>query len=307
MGVGSTYCQLCALPTQYDRYVPASRDLFAIERGAGSEFDDRHAWLLDAVVVGDAKEVADGCVRGQVTEGFVGDCFVGSGWECSTHVYHHACWRAVGEPRRPDDVKVARGTHAWAVLESYHGQLCRFRELTLDGRAWMLEDPASSPRSLARIEGLARNAHPRKEGDPDSVALLIRRDTDWRGYAARDASGGRRAVVRTRRGYTSLDRSLYPRYVCVAKEFTPSPTIDPANEDLELELKQTAEAADQAIMVFAGFRPSDVRYAFYARDAEATAERMARVPSIGQRTTFVTRHDPTWSAHAELIEEYGGS
>lgn len=324
MGVTTHHCMLCALPTQLAQYVPAgdpvSPRMLRIVRGAHSSessegirggfgFDERHAWLADPVVVASASSLdrdEDGVVRASISDGELAghpDVELDDDDDGREAVlYHHACWERLGSPRTLADTRSTKGTHAHAMLEVYQGQLFHFGELAIDGRAWMLEDPATNARSAARLDALVEIARGRPDTDAFTVAQRIEAGRGWTGFSTHDETRGRRSVVRSRRAQDATDRADYPDCVLARKMYAPSPRIDPAHEALELALMRACEEDAAAIMVAVRYLPNEVGYLFYAKDGEATCERIERVPGLddGSEAMLGPTPDPNWELQRRL-------
>ena len=317
MGVMGSFCQLCALPVQHAQYVrepnpgPGMSGLLRIVRGmsvpkGGFALDERHAWLADAVVVAAASQDGgdDEVVRGRIEDGWIegrDDIEVYSGSECGAVTYHHACWIRLGSPRRIADTRAINGSYTWSTLEVHHGQLFEFRELEIDGRAWMLEDPASSAPSAARLDeliALARGPHERRERfTPGSTQRIG--DAGWSGYVVRSGSGGRLAVVRARKYSTDAEREEFPNSVLMVKDFPPSSRIQPAHEALALAFKALVDEDGSSIMTCARFRADHLALHAYARDGDALVDRIDKLPGLdeGDEAKLASRPDAAWADH----------
>lgn len=315
MGVSSVYCPLCGLPTALAQYVPAEDahvpGMLRIHRGLGAPkggfaLDERHAWLAKTVVVVPGRalgEAEDRAVRAAIKEGGI-EGFPDVELDDDEAVaYHERCWARVGSPKRVADAPSTRGTHAWAMVEPYQGQLFSFCDLAVDGRAWMLEDPAANHRSAARLAQLAELAQPADHGSSiTSIPDLLTRDRNWAGYAVRDKTGGRVSVARVRYQMRSTDRSDYGDAVLLRKVFPPSARIDPAHEALELAVKAAVEERAAAIMTLVRYTTTDTLYLMYARDGAATYARIEAVPGLdeGVEAALGSRPEPDWATHHEL-------
>lgn len=318
MGVHATYCQLCGLPAQHDHYVPeAGGGMLKIYRGespggghtwADGEtpfpFAAEHAWLRDAVALCVRPERV---LRGTLTDGVLTQAggareYVGDGADDAL-VFHHACWARVGRPQAWGEARTARGTHGFAQVEPYHGQLFEFAELASDGKAWMLEDPATSPRSAGRLDALGAAARGGRRERPATVEALLREDSDWRAVTARDAAHVRQAIVRYRARASEVDHAGYADAVWVDKAFAPAPGTLAELEQLEQELKAAAEADAQAALVSVILAADAAHYLFYARDGEATLARFEALPRLDvvAESGIGTQADPGWELHAERL------
>lgn len=319
MGVHATYCQLCGLPTQHDHYVRApERRMMKIYRGGepdgGHEWEpgDRpfaftpaHAWLRRAVALSFDGEttwhgtVCDGAIE---TEDGDGD-YVGSG-DDDALVFHEACWVALGRPATDGAARTSSGRHAFALVSPYQEQLFEFAALVADGKGWMLEDPAGGAQMRAHLDGLVAAARARDAEEPATLADLLARDDDWSGVTKRGPDFGRVAVVRRREGVWDVDRAGFGDLIWVQKEYAPAPEAWTQLEALEVALKADAESDGGALLVLSLISADYAELLFYARDAEATLQRLEKRADIDVVASAMlgTKPDPEW---AELAERAG--
>lgn len=145
MGVMGSWCQLCGLPVQHDHYVATEvRDRWNIYRhtppscAPAFAILPEHAWLLDAVYLGDGEPAF-----GLVEDGALGEHFVEDG--C---VVHRFCWELAGSPLEDPLLKVTPGLHEWQLLAGYHEQLFAFERFLADGNGELLLP------SRERVEGM---------------------------------------------------------------------------------------------------------------------------------------------------------
>jgi hypothetical protein len=312
MGVHATFCQLCGLPVQHDHYVPAaSGPMLKIYRGGepggGHEwepgevpfpFGPAHAWLLDAVLV----RTEDEPLHGRVSDGGLAtedgdEEYVGDGSDEGL-VFHRACWQRLGEPRLGTEARTTRGTHALALVAPYQEQLFEFAELAADGKGWMLEDPATSARSAARLEALVTSARVPTGKEASTLADLLRLDDDWSAVAQREGDAGQRArIVRRRRGLREVDRTGYGDAVWVDLAYPAGAVTGDALDAVEVALKATVEAGAQGVLVAAAQAPAESNWLVYARDGQATAERLRGLTALTTAGTpkVEVQPDPRWT------------
>lgn len=317
MGVHATFCQLCGLPTQHDHYVPeAGGGMLKIYRGdspggghawADGEtpfpFRAEHAWLRDAVALclGPDRVLRGTISDGSLTQPSGAHEYVGDGADDGL-VFHHACWERLGRPQAWDEARTARGTHGFAQVTPYQEQLFEFAELAADGKAWILEDPSTSARSAERLAALAQAA---RSGDSEAstVEALVRADSDWRAVAMRGDDHAREALVRYRSRAGEVDHAGFSDVVWVDKAFAPAPGTLAELEQLERELKASAEADAQAVLVSVILAADEAHFLFYARDGEATLTRFEQLPRLDvvAESGIGTQADPAWALHDERL------
>src|SRR5262245_28464845 len=214
MGVTGSWCQLCRLPLQHDHYVPElGGGMLKIYRGSepngGHRWEDgervvrpghEHAWLADAVAVPPEGPVLRGAVQdGTLVDRDSGEtAFIWDG-DDEAYAYHHHCWEVIGSPATMMVCPGGRGTHGWAVVEAYTGQLFELATYVDHGHAWALVDPRREPRSRERIATIAAQALlPMPSKWPDRVADVIALDRGWRGKARYDADMQPQYMLRDR-------------------------------------------------------------------------------------------------------------
>lgn len=155
MGVFGTFCQICAMPTQHNCYVPMEGGMLFIYRGEarpGGEypmpafpFGPEHNWLKDAVALRLHPAEDPAVIEGSVDDGFLtsaenewdADVEDGVGERAALHM---ACWQLSGQSEW-EDLQHCRENQEWTQLQKYHGQLFEFDLLVEDGLAWMTSDP----------------------------------------------------------------------------------------------------------------------------------------------------------------------
>lgn len=314
MGVHGTFCQLCGMPTQHDHYVP-SHGMLKIYRGAAGPggghtweadekpfaFGPQHAWLEDAVVLPWHEPRV---LRGRIEDGSLEGVMVFDGGEDGLAL-HHACWRIEGSPASTEPAFRANGTHAWALVESYHEQLFDFASLAADGKGWMLEEPLPGSRSRARIEAMLQI--PEAAAPVQTVEESVRVDRDWAALPLRDEQG-RRALVRAR-GYT-LDEVPSAGFETLVRmtKFYEEPRLPGGEELQELEafevaLKTAVERDAQGILMLAAIGKGRAEYLTYARDGAATCERIAALDGAKAGNLEVSA-DPNWQEARRVLTSF---
>ena len=313
MGVVGTFCQLCGLPTQHDHYVPTNRGMLKIYRGSSEngghrwEADERpfpfgreHAWLKDAVALPwDEPKVLRGPIEDGVLETAGDSCMVFGGADDGL-AFHRYCWERQGSPESTDPAVSANETYLWSLVDGYHEQLFEFAELAADGKAWMLNDPATDARSRARIEALLEAGRKEIHDPPKTIEEILEKDRDWSTIAVREEDHSRKSLVRARM-YTieKVPKAGFGSLVRVTRRTKARPLPDAAEmselEAFEIDLKAAVEKDVQAILAVVGIGKGSAEYLVYARDAEKTK---ALVPKSAQ---VEASDDPTWSEPKKLI------
>lgn len=324
MGVLATFCQLCALPTQHDHYVPTAGGMLKIYRGlepggghtweAGERpfvFGPQHAWLKDAValsLLGEAKRF-----RGPVEDGGLADTttgenvFVANGDE-EALVFHARCWELMGEPRSAGDAPRGPGTFEWSLLSVYQEQLFEFAELAQDGRGWMLADPATDERSRARIASCLEAAKRPALAGPTTLTEVLAADRDWRGITTRDQAHQRRHLVVYRTAPTAdFELSAWPHLLCLVKAIEPGfPGAERLAqlERLQRELKAALEHDGLGVTVLTSCGEGQAQYLAYVKDLAEAHARIDPLPGWSEPNPIEhdDAEDPTWTI---FFEEMG--
>lgn len=337
MGVIGTYCGLCALPVQHDHYVPEAEGggMLRIYRGSlpgGSSapwapgedvfaLGPAHAWLEDAVAVrlhGDGPVLARGAVEdGHLRDRATGQALsVGDGLD--TYVaLHHACWARMGSPPTRDGVVTAFGSHGWAMVEPYQGQLFDFAELRDHGKGWMLVDPRGdgdeAKRSHARIDRMyqaERHGRPASARRATTIPEVLAADGAWTAQMLRDEEGDAQGMVRYRKNVRlGMDVAGYPTMVWLTKPYAadargrPDAAGRAALDALELRLKDAAEAGGAAILVMVLIDQGTAEFILYAREEEPTCTVVETLPGVdeGIESTYSAAHDPEWRTYFEKM------
>lgn len=312
MGVIGTFCQSCGMPVQHDHYVPTRSGMLKIYRGSSPDgghrwesderpfpFGPEHAWLKDAVVLPwDSDKVLRGAVEDGVIDVDNDSCMVWDGGDEGL-AFHHRCWELQGSPGSTEPAVSANETHLWALVDGYHEQLFEFAELEADGKAWMLNDPASDARNRDRILAMVNAGRKEYKDPPTSVEGILTVDRDWSTIAVRDEKHDRKSIVRARMytiekipkaGYTTLLRITKPyegRRLPDAAEMT-------ALEDFELQMKSAVEKDAGAILVVIGIGKGRGEYLVYAKDA---ATKSVVPAGAGVEVSL----NPDWSESKKLI------
>jgi len=328
MGVHGTFCQLCALPVNHDHYIPTPGGMLRIYRGGTSDppqtwndaeqpfpFTPDHDWLRRAVGI---EHGTNKILRGEVSDGNLtddasGDTTMPFEGDDDARTYHAYCYEALGSPT-DSRALTARGTHAFALLAPYHEQLFELQLLADDDKAWMLADPATSPRSRDRIAAAVgeakRVAAARPTAEPTTIDDILALDAGWQGVVFHDVSHRRRELLRYRADIVpGLDCREFVDLVCVVKEYADDPLTQPTAavreqlEAFEVLLKTTVERDRAAIHVatmFGGER-SQAQFILYARNAAATAAAIRALPDVAADDVSI-EPDPTWKIFfAEVI------
>lgn len=327
MGVHGTFCQLCALPVNHDHYVPTGGALLKIYRGTTKyeqswdegespfPFTSDHAWLLRAVGI---EHGTNKILRGTVTDGNLtdtasGDTTMPFEGDDDARTYHAYCYDALGSPtdsRAPS----ARGTHAWSLLAPYHEQLFELQLFADDNKAWMLADPATSPRSRDRIAACVADARrvaaARTATEPTTITDILALDAGWEGVVFHDVNHRRRELLRYRSDIApGLDFLDLSDLVTVMKEYPgdeltqPTAAMREQLEAFEVLLKSAVEADRNTIHVASmmGGLHSHAQFFIYTRNATATTAQVRALPGYDNADVSV-ENDPTWRIYfAEII------
>ncbi len=339
MGVHATFCQLCALPTQHDHYVPSVGGGLRIYRGrsgsAPSEsgrtengghdwadepekpfpFGPQHAWLKEAV--GLDLGGGDAIFRGPVEDGGLDDVESGESifvWDGNDDalVFHERCWALMGSPKTAEQALRGGGTLEWSLLERYHEQLFEFRELEADGKAWMLADPATDARSKARIVSLIearRHAAP-SDTEPTSLAEVLSQDVDWTAVTTRVEQRERRHLVYYRQApHRGMSLAAYPHLLCLLKDYAAEPILATgpmldALERFQLAMKSALEHDGLGVMVLTSLGEGKAQYLAYVKDLQAAHVRVDALPGRDEPmpARYDDSNDPTWRI---FLEEMG--
>lgn len=268
-------------------------------------FTHTHAWLRRAVALSFDGEtvwrgtVCDGAIE---TEDGDGD-YVGSG-DDEALVFHEACWVALGRPDSDADARTMRGRHPLALVAPYQEQLFEFAEFAADGKGWMLENPKRNPQMRAHLDGLVAAARSRESEAPATLEELLARDDDWSGVTRRGPDFQRLAVVRRREGVWDVDRADFGDIIWVQKKFAPAADAWARLEALEVALKADAESDGGALLVQSLISGDFSEFLFYARDGEATLQRLEKRADIDAVAPAMlgTKPDAEW---AELARRGG--
>ncbi|MFO0596660.1 MAG: DUF695 domain-containing protein [Myxococcaceae bacterium] len=320
----ATFCQLCGVPVQHDHYVPSFGGMLRIYRasreGGGHDwaqepsqpfpFDDRHAWLLDAVGV---RTLGDtGVVRGAVEDGGLTtedgeEIYVSDGNE-DAMVFHAWCWEAIGKPERSDDALHGGGLLPWAQLEPWREQLFDFAGFLAAGCGAWLEDPARSEASRSRIErhlAAAKSAATRWE-EPQSIDDVFRLGRDWRGTQARNRAGDVIHHVRYRLAPTPrMDLSERPSLLTFMRTYAhdglPAPALVPTLHQLELDFQQALERDRLGLCVVHSVGEGKAQFLAYVKDLAEAQKRAdaldwSKVPGV---TEYDNTPDPAWKIYFE--------
>jgi len=326
MGVHGTFCQLCALPVNHDHYIPTPGGMLRIYRGGKSDapqtwndaeqpfpFTPDHDWLRSAVGI---EHGSNKILRGEVSDGNLtddasGDTTMPFEGDDDARTYHAYCYEALGSPT-DSRALTARGTHAWSLLAPYHEQLFELQLLADDGKAWMLDDPTTSPRSRDRIAACVHDAQRVARTDTKSKTTedILALDAGWEGVVFHDVNHRRRETLRYRSDIVpGLDSLDFVDLVCVMKEYAgddltqPTPAVRAQIEDFELLLKTTVEGDRSAILVatMVGGVKAHAQYFVYARNSAATEAQVRALPGFAGGDVSIAS-DPTWRIYfAEVI------
>src|SRR6185295_9114540 len=312
MGVIGTFCQLCGMPVQHDHYVPTRSGMLKIYRGSSPDgghrweaderpfpFGPQHAWLKDAVVLPwDSDKILRGAVEDGVIDADGDSCMVWEGGDEGL-AFHQRCWELQGSPKSTEPAVGASETHPWALVDGYHEQLFEFAELEADGKAWMLNDPATDTRNRERILAMTNAGRKEYKDPPTSVEAILAVDRDWSTIAVRDEKHQRKSIVRARM-YTieKIPKAGYATLLRITKPYKGSPLPDAvemnALEAFEQNLKSAVEKDAGAILVVVGIGKGRSEYLVYAK-ASAT---QSLIPTGAQ---VDVSEDPAWAQSKKLI------
>ncbi|MCB9653205.1 MAG: DUF695 domain-containing protein [Deltaproteobacteria bacterium] len=329
MGVFGTVCALCGLPLQHDHYVPTSGGMLQIYRGSDPHperafapdqayvrFGAEHAWLRSAVWLR-AYGSKPSVIHGRMEDGVFIEAETGNenlvmdDFDAEHPILHAACWRILGQQHETKDVPRTRGSHAYAFIDAYHGQLFAFPEFIADGKAWMLVDPElttpDGARSRDRIETLIeegralafrRSAFRARR----CVQDVLRIDDDWRGGTELRDNNGRNFMTRQRAIPSDLDVSGYPAMIWYIKPYPPdafglpAPDVLADIEAFEVAFKADIEREGAAILVAVLIGKGRAQYVAYAQDEVSTMARIERLPGRNSPEAAWAENsvDPHW-------------
>jgi hypothetical protein len=219
--------------------------------------------------------------------------------------FHRACWELEGSPRSTGPAFRANGTHAWAMVESYHEQLFDFFSLVADGKGWMLEEPKPGTRARARIDAMLEI--PEASEPVTTVEDAVKVDRDWASLPVRD-DRGRKALIRARtHTLEQVDHAGFRALVRVTK-FYEEPRLPGAEEmqeleSFEVELKSAVERDAQGALVLVAIGKGRAEYLVYARDGEKTKARVTAVPAASAAKLEVS-DDPEWQQARGLLDSF---
>jgi hypothetical protein len=299
------------MPVQHDHYVPTRSGMLKIYRGSSEhgghrwEADERpfafgpqHAWLKDAVVLPwDSDKLLRGAVEDGIIEAGGDSCMVWDGGDEGL-AFHHACWELQGSPKSTGPAISASETHPWALVDGYHEQLFEFAELEADGKAWMLNDPASDNRNRDRILSMVNAGRKEYKDPPESVEAILAVDRDWSTIAVRGENHDRKSIVRARM-YTieKIPKAGYTTLLRITRPYKGPKLPDAAEmnalEAFELDLKTGVEKDAGAILVVVGIGKSRAEFLVYARTGSK--------PRIPAGAEVASVEDPTWAESKTLI------
>jgi hypothetical protein len=281
----------------------------ALEFEAGERvvaFGPEHAWLRDAIAL---PFRGDEVLRGPVEDGVLRDADKGKTafiWEGDDEAlaFHVSCWELMGSPRTADDAAQGRGLHAFAIIESYSGQLFEHHEFREHGFGWMLEDPRRSARSRERIEAIYARAKRQHPSPPrfTSVRELVAADRSWSGLTIRDEKHVAQHTIRSRTNlHNGLDTASYPTLVWAMKEYVeevwPTGELMQALIAYETALIDAVQRDDAAIVLMTTLGADQTQYLVQARDEAATRKVIDSLasPAGTKPIEYDNEQDPQWS------------